>query len=125
MISRLSRRRFLAGATLAPWLVRQAAAAFAAEPPKPNPILDVHVHLIGAGDNRSGCRLSPAIQEGALFKFLLDKLQVRRRAATLEEGYVLALAEQLQQSGVDKAVILAQDAVYDDRGRLDPKRTHF
>jgi hypothetical protein len=62
MISRLSRRRFLAGATLAPWLVRQAAAAFAAEPPKANPILDVNVHLIGAGDNRSGCRLSPAIQ---------------------------------------------------------------
>ena len=37
----------------------------------------------------------------------------------------MALAEQLQQSGLDKAVILAHDAVYDDRGRLDPKRTHI
>jgi hypothetical protein len=146
----LPRRRFLAAATLAPWLVRQAAAvpkdrqeclssskagkeglpsAVGAKPPKPiakpKPILDIHVHLMGVGDAGSGCRLSADIQERFSFKVLAYKFQLRRRARSLDEGYVLALAEQLQQSGLDKAVILAHDAVYDGHGRLDPKRTRF
>ena len=125
MTGRLSRRAFLAGAALAPRLARQAAAELAAELPKANPILDIHVHLIGVGDSGSGCRLSAAIQERAPFKLLAVVLQQRRRAATLDEGYVLALAGELQRSGLDKAVLLAHDAVYDGRGRLDPKRTHF
>jgi predicted TIM-barrel fold metal-dependent hydrolase len=125
MSIRLTRRHFLASAVAATWLVRHAAAAPAAEPSEAKPILDIHIHLIGAGDNRSGCLLSAEIQEKPLFKLLVDNLELRRRAPTIDEGYVLALAEQLQQSGVAKAVVLAQDAVYDDRGRLDQKRTHF
>jgi uncharacterized protein len=125
MTTKLNRRCFLAGATIAPWLVRREAAAFAVETRNANPILDIHVHLIGVGDSRSGCRLSAAIQEGPLFKLLADNLQLHSRAATLDQGFVLALAEQLQQSGLDKAVVLAQDAVYDGRGRLDTERTHF
>jgi uncharacterized protein len=125
MSIKLTRRCFLTGAMAAPWLVRHAASAFAAGPSKVKPILDIHIHLIGVGDNRSGCLLSTAIQEGPLFKLLAENLQLRQRAATLDQGYVLALAEQLNQSGMDKAVILAQDGIYDGNGRLDPKRTHF
>ena len=121
MIGQLSRRRFLAGATLAPWLLSRASAASkgrqeclpssggqecppsstGAKPPKPRPILDIHVHLLGTGDNNSGCRLSDAIQKGPLFIVMAQVLRIRRRARTLDEGYVLALAEQLEQSGLD------------------------
>ncbi len=104
---------------------RRGGASFAAEPTKASPILDIHVHLFGIGDNGSGCRLSAAIQDGPLFKLLVESLQLRRRADTFDQSYVLALAEQLRQSGLDKAVILAQDGVYDDCGRLDENRTAF
>ena len=53
------------------------------------------------------------------------KLRLRKRAKTVDEGYVLALAEQVEKSGLDKAVILAQDAVYDRRGKPDWDKTQF
>jgi predicted TIM-barrel fold metal-dependent hydrolase len=81
--------------------------------------------LFGTGDNGSGCRLSKATSEGHLFKYLAQNLRLRERATTLDEGYVLALAEQVEKSGLDKAVILAQDAVYDHRGKPDWDKTHF
>jgi predicted TIM-barrel fold metal-dependent hydrolase len=81
--------------------------------------------LFGTGDSGSACRLSKTTSEGALFKYLAAKLQIRERAKTMDEGYVLALAEQVQKSGLDKAVILAQDAVYDHRGKPDWDNTHF
>ena len=78
------------------------------------------------GRRRSGCRLSKTTSDGLLFKFLSAKLQLAKRAKTLDEGYVLALAEQVEKSGLDKAVILAQDAVYTtDRGKPDWDKTQF
>ena len=64
MRNRLSRRCFLACVTLAPWLAQEAAASVAAERPAAHPLLDVHVHLIGTGDNGSGCRLSARSRKG-------------------------------------------------------------
>jgi uncharacterized protein len=122
MTPEFPRRHFLVGAMAAPWLAR-AAAASTAQPAEKRPILDIHVHLLGVGDNRSGCRLSRPLQEGPLFTLLMGVLQIRRRATTVDEGYVSALAEQIQQSGLDKAVVLAQDAVYDDRGKPDWNKT--
>ena len=58
-------------------------------------------------------------------KFLSEKLRLSKRAKTLDEGYVLALAEQVEKSGLEKAVIPAQDAVYDDRGKPDWDKTQF
>ena len=52
-------------------------------------------------------------------------MRFRERAKTLDEGYVLALAEQLQQSGLEKGVVLAQDAVYDPAGKPDWDKTPF
>jgi predicted TIM-barrel fold metal-dependent hydrolase len=121
----VTRRQFLQAAPASPYVAYQAATALGAEPAKRAPTLDLHIHLIGVGDSGSGCVLSSAIQEGALFKLLVAKLQIAKRAATLDQGYVLALAEQLKQSGIDKGVILAQDAVYDRQGRADWKKTHF
>jgi uncharacterized protein len=53
------------------------------------------------------------------------KLRLRERAERLDESYVLALAEQIRGSGLARAVVLAQDAVYDERGEADWRRTHF
>ncbi len=90
-----------------------------------SPTLDIHVHLLGVGDAGSGCRLVLTGAKRLLFRFLARKLRLRGRAGSLDEAYVLALAEHFQGSGLDKAVVLAQDAIYGRDGRLDWARTSF
>ncbi|NLZ01572.1 MAG: amidohydrolase [Pirellulaceae bacterium] len=87
--------------------------------------LDIHVHLFGAGDAGSGCRLSKATSGGQSFKHLAEQLRLRERAKSIDQAYLLALVEQVEESTLDKAVVLAQDAVYDDRGKPDWEKTHF
>ncbi len=94
-------------------------------PTHSQPTLDVHIHLFGVGDTGSGCRLSRTVTEGKAFRALSDQLGFRQRAQTVDESYVLALAELLQQSGLGKGVILAQDAFYDRAGKPDWEKTHF
>jgi predicted TIM-barrel fold metal-dependent hydrolase len=120
-----NRRRFLGGAVVAALAASQSGAIRGLCLPTARKTLDIHVHLFGIGDNGSKCRLSKTTSEGPLFKFMVEKLKLRERAKTIDEGYVLALAEQVKNSGVDKALILAQDAVYDHRGNPDWKKTHF
>jgi uncharacterized protein len=99
--------------------------ATAREPGGPAPLLDIHIHLFGNGDGPSGCRLSPAIAESPNFQVLVKPLRLSERAKTIDESYVLALAEHLQQSGLQQGLILAQDAVYDQHGEPDWGRTPF
>jgi hypothetical protein len=125
MTAKIHRRNVLGGALAAPWLVSQAVSAEAEETRPAAPRLDIHVHLFGNGDSPSGCRLSKTITESPSFQFLAKSLRLRERAKTLDDGYVLALAEQLQQSGLQKGLILAQDAVYDRNGKPDWAKTDF
>jgi uncharacterized protein len=120
-----SRRTFL-GSTIAlcSGVVRPGAAE-AQDLPKAERTLDLHVHLFGTGDGGSGCRISKRIRDGHLFKGLERMLRLRERAATVDEGYVLALAEQLETSSIEKAVVLSQDAVYDPNGQPDWDSTPF
>jgi len=120
-----NRRRFIAGGLAASLATSQPASIWGEGSPQAHKILDIHVHLFGTGDNGSGCRLSKTTSEGPLFNFLSEQLQIRRRAKTVDEGYVLALAEEVEKSGLDKVVILAQDAVYDGHGKPDWEKTHF
>ncbi len=124
MTPQLDRRRFLAGALAVSSLVDQVLAA-ASGPGETAPLLDIHIHLFGKGDGSSGCRLSPAITESANFQVLVKRLRLSERAKTIDEAYVLALAEHLQQSGLQTGLILAQDAVYDQYGEPDWVRTPF
>jgi mannonate dehydratase len=87
--------------------------------------LDIHLHLLGNGDNRSGCRLAPAIADSPNFQMLASRLRLHERAKTVDESYVLALAEHLQQSGLQAGLVLAQDAVYDEHGEPDWAKTPF
>lgn len=123
MSSRLSRRRLLKMAVAAPLVGRASMADD--QRPAAGKMLDIHLHLFGNGDSGSKCRLSKKITEGPLFPFLVEKLGIRSRADTMDAGFVLALAEQLKTSGLDRGVVLAQDGVYDADGKLDWRRTHF
>lgn len=124
MALQLNRRSFLSGALAAPWLVHQIHAA-ASAPREMGALLDIHIHLFGKGDGPSGCRLSPAITDSPSFQVLMKLLRLSERARTIDEAYVLALAEHLQQSGLQRGLILAQDAVYDHHGEPDWARTPF
>jgi len=125
MSCEFNRRRFLAGAIATSLAASQTAAVWGKDSPKAGKTLDIHVHLFGTGDAGSHCRLSKATSEGWLFKCLAARLRLCKRAKTFDEGYVLALAEQVEKSGLDKAVVLAQDAVYDRRGNPDWDKTRF
>jgi predicted TIM-barrel fold metal-dependent hydrolase len=120
-----NRRRFLAGTIAASLAAFRPTIAWGQSSPKAGKTLDIHVHLFGTGDAGSGCRLSKATTDGQLCKYMAGRLRLYDRAKTLDEGYVLALAEQIEKSGLDRAVILAQDAVYDHRGKPDWDKTHF
>ena len=120
-----SRRRFLASSIAASWAMTQPGAVSGQGSAKAGRTLDIHVHLFGMGDGGSGCRLSKATSEGPLFQLLAEKLRIHERAKTMDEGYVLALAEHLEKSGLNKGVILAQDAVYDRNGKPDWGKTPF
>ena len=121
----VNRRQLLAGCLAAPLALPQAdCAGVAGDKPRAK-TLDIHVHLAGTGDSGSGCRMSSELTRGLLFKLLLRKLRIRRRASTFDEGYVLALADYLSTSCLDKAAILGFDAVYDGNGKPDWHNTHF
>ncbi len=112
------RRGFLAGSA-----GLLAAASLGAAEAKPT--LDLHVHLFGIGDAGSGCRLAKSITDGLQFRALTFALGLKERAKTLDEGYEAALVEQVKESGLTKAAILGQDAVYDAKGKADWGRTSF
>ena len=124
MASDSERQSHLAHAQTAPRLETQAAAG-AEEVRASSPTLDIHIHLFGAGDSGSGCRLSRTITEGRAFRALSTKLGIGQRAPTLDESYALALVEQLNQSSLRKGVILSQDAFYDPTGKPNWEKTHF
>jgi predicted TIM-barrel fold metal-dependent hydrolase len=125
MNNRLHRREFLAGAVAASCAITQAAKAQREGPADTGGLLDIHVHLLGIGDTDSGCRLSKAIKDGYLFKYLSARLRIHRRAKTLDEGYVIAMVDHVKKSGLNKAVIIGQDAVYDSNGKPNWPKTHF
>jgi predicted TIM-barrel fold metal-dependent hydrolase len=118
----LDRRDFLAAGL--GWL---GAAAVGAQPVKPR--LDLHVHLFGVGEGGTGCRMSKTITEGfslyrVQFDFLVATLGLRKEGKTLDGEYERVLVEQVTGSGLTKAAILGQDAVYRD-GKPDWERTSF
>jgi hypothetical protein len=103
------------------WL---GAAALGADA-KAGPLLDIHVHLFGVGEGGTGCRMSKKITDGFLFRGLVWTLGLRKKGKALDEEYERALAEHVKGSGLDRAAILGQDAVYDRRGKPDWDRTSF
>ncbi len=119
------RRAFLAGALAAPFLTSSLLKIAVAEDTAKRPTLDLHVHLFGMDTANTGCRMSEAITRGFAFLALTHLLKLRVPGKTLDERYEEVLVEQLKSSGLTKAAILGQDAVYDRDGKADWDRTSF
>ena len=123
MRNQISRRGFLVSGLAAPWFLDRNVVGEEKPRVKAGKTLDLHIHLFGISDGKSGCRMSKKIQNGFHFKSLVRRLGLR--PGRINDDYVLKLAKDLQASGLDKGLILAQDAVYDARGKPDWARTHF
>jgi len=81
--------------------------------------VDMHVHLVGNGSGGSGCWLRVSGWHRLMAALMLQSIRLPLNAlkSDLEELYLKRLLEQLRSSSLGAAVILAQDLVYDERGK--------
>lgn len=118
---RLGRRRFLGALAMAgPGLALRAASLSAAE----GPACDFHVHLFGKGDGGTGCHLSARQRGHWNYPFFLRLLNLAENGR-MDQDFIVELVRQLRGSSTRKVVLLAQDARYDERGKLDLEATNF
>lgn len=114
----ISRRQFVLGSA------GLMALTVNAKQPTPE-TLDIHVHLFGVGEGGTGCRMSKKLTEGFQFQFLVQVLGLRKSGKPLDGEYERVLTEQIAGSGLTKAAILGQDAVYDAKGKPNWEHTSF
>jgi len=118
---KVTRRAFIGSvAVAATGCGRQQSSAPAME----GAALDFHVHLFGQGDGGTGCRLSSKQREHWNYPFFLKLLHLSENGR-MDQEYVSELVRQLRASSTQKAVLLAQDARYDEQGRPDFESTNF
>ena len=81
--------------------------------------VDMHVHVVGNGFAGSGCWLRIGRWHRPLASLMLRSIGLPGNALTadLETLYINRLLDQLRNSSLGAAVILAQDLVYDEQGR--------
>lgn len=88
-------------------------------------LIDIHVHLLGLRPEH-GCLISRKLQRGPAYHLLTRAVGLGGvRREELDAAYadrIIALAE---LSELDAVGVLAFDGVYDQRGRLDRRRTHL
>lgn len=88
--------------------------------------IDVHVHLAGAGDEGSGCWLSPEFRRRSTFRLLRWWYGVREGAGgSLDAEWARSIAGKVRESELDRAVALGFDGVYDGAGRVDLDRSQM
>ncbi len=94
-------------------------------------VIDFHVHLLGVGDEGSGCFLSERQRTHSLssftpanYSFLLRLLGLKQNGH-MDRDYVAVLVDQLQRSSLEKALLVGQDGRYDQDGRFDRAATNF
>ena len=93
----------------------------------PRKFTDCHVHLAALPDGHNGCYISPHMLKSPLFRFLIWKFQLDlKNAAQSNAKYIAALLAELRRSQhIGRAILLAMDGVYDQRGKLDEQKTEF
>jgi hypothetical protein len=89
--------------------------------------VDVHAHLAGLGAGGSGCWLSPKFARRWSFRILRRLIGItdRQMRTTADADWAARLAERVRGSGLDAAVALGFDGVYDASGRLDEARSQM
>jgi len=97
------------------------------EPPPP-PVIDIHVHVAGIGANCSGCSVEPRTLRSIPFRLMARDLGVSRRELfeDLETAYARVLSAALDGArSLDKVVLLAHDAVFNEDGSKNDVRTQL
>lgn len=96
-------------------------------PAPAQPLIDLHVHLVGSGRGGSGCRY-PSDGRYRWMIPLLTRwfgLHVRASHRRFDEIYATRVRRHVESSALDAAVILALDAPRDERGRELPHVDSF
>jgi len=103
-------------------------AAESTDNPLPNqPIIDLHVHVAGYGNN-SDCYVSPTLQDSYKFDLYLAGFGISKQQIEQQGDQLLIkkLSAQLAESKLVKAaVVLALDGVIDQSGKLDLTQTQI
>ena len=89
------------------------------------PLLDVHVHAVGAGDSDSGIWVSPRYRRSPVWLFAKWQLGLLGCDGRIDRTYAEKLAAAVRESPLDAAVVQGFDGFYDARGELDRRRTDF
>lgn len=82
--------------------------------------IDMHVHIVGNGSGGTGCWVRVRGWHRPLAALMLRQIGLPGEAmrGDLDRLYVDCLLEQVRTSSLGAVVILAQDDVHDDQGRL-------
>lgn len=89
-------------------------------------VIDVHVHLAGLGGGGSGCFVSPKMRDTLVFGILRRWLRLDPDDPGADEFFAGTLGKLVREArGVDAAVVLGMDGVYDSQGRLVPEKSHL
>ncbi len=90
--------------------------------------IDCHVHLVGDGSSGSGCQ----IRMDWPHQRFLSRLMLREAGISpgvlgrdLDSAYVARLVEQVTESDLDAAVLLAQDLPHSESGEPIPEKAGF
>jgi predicted TIM-barrel fold metal-dependent hydrolase len=109
----LGRKNFYAGVKLS---MNQISSARSARP------IDMHVHVVGNGSGGSGCWVNVTGWHRPLAALMLRQVGLPANAMRRElEGLVVErLLQMVRTSSLGAAVILAQDDVHDENGKVMP-----
>src|ERR1043166_1868084 len=82
--------------------------------------IDMHVHIVGNGSSGSGCWFRLKGMQKLLAKYMLHHvgLPANTLSGDMDRVFVDRLLELVRSSSIDAAVLLAQDRVHDENGRL-------
>ena len=83
--------------------------------------IDMHVHMVGTAHGGHGSWLRVTPTKFPLYHFMLRQIGLPARtlyADDFDELYVAQLRRFIRSSSLDAVVLLAQEQVYDDDGRL-------
>ena len=85
-------------------------------------IIDVHTHICALG---RGGMISRKLIDSPAFRFMRWRLGIRGERSTWPAQLEQGMLRIIDESGLDKAVILAFDAVYREDGSRDDANTHL
>ena len=81
---------------------------------------DIHIHVIGSVDE--GCYISESMLKRPWSRLISHWLGLDARSP---EKYTEWLVRYIREAPIDVGVILAFDAIYDDRGKIDPRTSFY